>query len=122
MKSAAAEIYRLPFQNGPIILTNCLAAGVLAVSLMFAPVARAEESQVKCKIGTLAPFNAPHRNCTMLTIQADAVREVLKNAPSDYPLSNIVESCIGGLRSNLPGYDHPTYVKTCEDLVGAVLH
>lgn len=57
----------------------------------------------------------------MLTIQADAVRDMLKNAPSDYPLSFVVEGCTEGLRSNLPGYDQPTYVKTCEDLVGAVL-
>jgi hypothetical protein len=104
--------------------TGYLMAAVLAVSLLFAPAARAQDAQIRCSIGTMAPFMAPRHNCEMLTIQADAMREVLKNAPPDLPVIPIITSCIRGLNANLPGYDYNTYFNTCSQILQsmAVVH
>ncbi|WP_425907153.1 hypothetical protein [Nitrobacter sp. TKz-YC02] len=109
MKSSAAEIYQLSFQNSPIILTNCLAAAVLAVSLMFAPAARAEEAQVECAKG----IRAERRHCDAVLAEFDAMRDVLANAPPTYPVMQVMIHCVKGLAASIPGYDYNIYLKTC---------
>lgn len=90
--------------------TEYLMAGVLAVSLLVAPpAARAEEPQVTCAPG----ITAERRHCPAILAQVDAMRAALTNAPPDYPIMYVMDHCIRGLSTSIPGYDYNTYMNSC---------
>jgi hypothetical protein len=96
-------------------MARLILIAALVLSLLFAPAARAEP-QVKCMEG----ITAARSHCDALVAQADALREVLANAPAGYPVIPIMDSCMRGLSANLPGYDYNTYFNTCSQLLTAV--
>lgn len=92
---------------------------IVAVVMVTSSIARSEE-MTECRIGGAPPITVTRHRCDMLTIQADAMRDILTNAPADYPMIPIMNSCIKGLTANLPGYDYNTYFNTCGWIVAAL--
>ncbi len=109
MKSSAAEIYQLSFQSSPIILTNCLAAAVLAVLLMFAPVPALAGALVECGKGV----RAEPQHCAAIRAEVDEMADVLANAPPTYPMIQVMVHCVKRLSVSIPGYEYNTYLNTC---------
>lgn len=91
-----------------------IGAGIMWIALSGR--ARAEET-LTCSIGTMAPFSTSRHQCEMLSIQADAMREVLATAPLGFPVVPIITGCIRGLSANLPGHDYNTYFATCSEIL-----
>lgn len=103
-RKAFVDGYTLVHLVAPLLV----AFGVM-LGMILAPSPARAEAQVKCAPGLTA---AP-RHCTAILAQADAMRAVLTNAPPDYPMMQVMLSCIRGLSEQLPGYDYNTYMNSC---------
>jgi hypothetical protein len=88
---------------------------VLAVSLLFAPAARAEEAPVKCTINATS-FWTTHRICDPLLAEAG----VLSGLSGAASRNDMLRLCEIDMRVRLPGADRPTYLNACEQLLAAL--
>jgi hypothetical protein len=90
-------------------------AAVLAVSLLFAPAARAEEAPVKCTVNHTS-FWTTSGICYPLIAEARVMTEMSGVTSRN----DLLQLCEIDLRAKFPGANRPTYLNACEQLLAAL--
>jgi hypothetical protein len=101
--------------SGAAVVAFFAALGLAAI--VGSHIAHADEQKPPCQIGTMAPFPATPYGCQMIKLQAEAVRDVVKNSEGTLQIGDIMLYCERGLMANLPGRKEEAYLRMCDKLI-----